>query len=100
MENKKLTLALAGIVVVLLTYIVVQTPKVKAGEELTDALQQIEYLSWMVAQEKLNYQIAIDSIDECKVSWEKKADEAHKNADDYRNEIAKLEGFIKSRTAQ
>ena len=100
MENKTLTLALAGIVVVLLTYIVVQTPKVKAGEELTDALQQIEYLSWMVAQEKLNYQIAIDSIDECKISWEKKADEAHKNADDYRNEIAKLEGFIKSRTAQ
>jgi len=100
MTNKTLTLALAWIIVVLLTYIAVQTPKVKAGEELTDALQQIEYLSWMVAQEKINYQTAIDSIDECKVSWEKKADEAHKNADDYRNEIAKLEGFIKSRTAQ
>lgn len=100
MTNKTLTLTLAGIIIVLLTYIVVQTPKVKAWEELTQALTQIEELNNLIKDEQEKYSSAEFAKNECEESFYKKMEQAHNKADEYRNEIKKLEGFIKSRTAQ
>lgn len=71
-----------------------------AEEQIAQAKQQIAVLSWMIQDEKNNYDIASWAKQECIDSWEKKMQEAHKNADKHREEIKKLEGFIKSRQAQ
>lgn len=71
-----------------------------AEEEIAQAKQQIAVLSWMIQDEKNNYNIASWAKQECIDSWNIKMDEAHKNADKHREEIKKLEGFIQSRQAQ
>lgn len=71
-----------------------------AEEEIAQAKQQIAVLSWMIQDEKNNYNIASWAKQECIDSWEAKMNEAHKNADKHREEIKELEGFIQSRQAQ
>lgn len=71
-----------------------------AEEQIAQAKQQIAVLSWMIQEEKNNYNIASWAKQECIDSWEIKMNEAHKNADKHREEIKKLEGFIQSRQAQ
>lgn len=74
--------------------------KSNADEEIARANEQIAILSWMIEEEKNNYDIALWAKNECEESWLKKMEEAHKKADEHRAEIKELEGFIQSRQAQ
>lgn len=90
------------IVIIILWIVMVQlvANNSNAEEEIAQAKQQIAVLSWMIQEEKNNYNIASWAKQECIDSWETKMNEAHKNADKHREEIKKLEGFIQSRQAQ
>ena len=95
-DNIKIT------IIIILWIIVLQliSSNSNAEEQIEQAKQQIAVLSWMIQEEKNNYNIASWAKQECIDSWETKMNEAHKNADKHREEIKKLEGFIQSRQAQ
>lgn len=90
------------IVIIILWIVMVQlvANNSNAEEQIAQAKQQIAVLSWMIQEEKNNYNIASWAKQECIDSWEVKMQEAHINADKHREEIKKLEGFIQSRQAQ
>lgn len=91
---------LLGAIVVMAIYIVIQSPKVKAWEEITQAVNTIEEYNKLILEEQEKFKVAMESSEECRTSWEQKASESHTKADKYREEIKKLEGLIKSRAAQ
>lgn len=88
------------IVLWVLLFELIASNRSNAEEEIAQAKQQIAVLSWMIQDEKNNYDIASWAKQECIDSWEIKMNEAHINADKHRAEIKKLEGFIQSRQAQ
>ena len=90
------------IVIIILWIVMVQlvANNSNAEEQIAQAKQQIAVLSWMIQEEKNNYNIASWAKQECIDSWEVKMQEAHINANKHREEIKKLEGFIQSRQAQ
>ena len=92
--QQKIITALFWIILSLLAYIVVMQPKVKASEEIIQAQNRIQELSWMIANLWKEWRIAEDAKAECIDSWNKQQQEANKSADKLRAEKEELEGFL------
>lgn len=83
-----------------LSYWMIAQNKVRASQEIIEAQNRIEELSWMILQAKDAWNIAEWAKQECIESWTEQQTKANKEAELYRAEIKSLEGFIKSRQAQ
>lgn len=86
---------LGWLVVVLLSYIVIMQPKVKAGNEILEIQQKIVDLENSIKEHQTQHKNAVDEkeecINECTITWDKQADDEHILADKDRAEIKLLE---------
>lgn len=86
---------LGWLVVVLLSYIVIMQPKVKAGNEILEIQQRIIDLEKSIKEHQTQHKNAVDEkeecINECTITWDKQADDEHILADKDRAEIKLLE---------
>lgn len=85
---------LGWLVVVLLSYIVIMQPKVKAGNEILEIQQQIVDLENSIKEHQTQHKNAVDEkeecINECTITWDKQANDEHILADKDRAEIELL----------
>ena len=85
---------LGWLVVVLLSYIVIMQPKVKAGNEILEIQQRIVDLENSIKEHQTQHKNAVDEkeecINECVITWDKQADDEHILADKDRAEIELL----------
>lgn len=95
---------LIAVIIVLITYSAAIQNKVNAQQDIidqqqpiVDAANRISELEWLIKEQQTNYQIALDGKKECEVSWTKQMNKAHEKADEYRQELTKLQGFLMSR---
>lgn len=94
---------LFSIICVLLIYILIVQPKVRAGNEILEIQQRLAELDTLEQQAKANWQIAEESKTECVASWNEQQQKESENAQGYRAEKKKLEdrlGLLVSRQAQ
>ena len=82
---------LGWLVVVLLSYIVIMQPKVKAGNEILEIQQRLSEIDTQVQEEKNNWDIAEAAKQECIESWNEQQDKESKLAEWYRTEKKDLE---------
>ena len=79
------------IVVVLLSYIVIMQPKVKAGNEILEIQQEIQDTKASIQEHKDRWQVALDSRAECIESWDNEMDKENRWADADRAKLQELE---------
>ena len=82
---------LGWLVVVLLSYIVVMQPKVKAGNEILEIQQRLIELDNLEQQAKDNWHLAEENKTECIESWNEQQTKESKLAEWYRTEKKDLE---------
>lgn len=82
---------LGWLVVVLLSYIVIMQPKVKAGNEILEIQQRLIELDNLEQQAKDNWHLAEENKAECIESWNEQQDKESKLAEWYRTEKKDLE---------
>ena len=82
---------LGWLVVVLLSYIVIMQPKVKAGNEILEIQQRLSEIDTQVQEEKNNWDIAEAAKQECIESWNEQQLRANEKATWLREEKKSLE---------
>lgn len=82
---------LGWLVVVLLSYIVIMQPKVKAGNEILEIQQRLIELDNLEQQAKDNWHLAEENKQECIESWNEQQTKESKLAEWYRTEKKDLE---------
>lgn len=82
---------LGWMVVVLLSYIVVMQPKVKAGNEILDIQKRLIELDELEQQAKDNRHLAEENKTECIESWNEQQNKESKKAEWYRTEKQQLQ---------
>lgn len=82
---------LGWLVVVLLSYIVIMQPKVKAGNEILEIQQRLIELDNLEQQAKDNWHLAEENKAECIESWNEQQSKESKLAEWYRTEKKDLE---------
>lgn len=82
---------LGWLVVVLLSYIVIMQPKVKAGNEILEIQQRLIELDNLEQQAKDNWHLAEENKAECIESWNEQQTKESKLAEWYRTEKKDLE---------
>jgi len=82
---------LGWLVVVLLSYIVIMQPKVKAGNEILEIQQRLIELDNLEQQAKDNWHLAEENKTECIESWNEQQTKESKLAEWYRTEKKDLE---------
>lgn len=82
---------LGWLVVVLLSYIVIMQPKVKAGNEILEIQQRLIELDTLEQQAKDNWHLAEENKAECIESWNEQQTKESKLAEWYRTEKKDLE---------
>jgi len=94
-------------IVVLLSYIVITQPKVKAGNEILEIQQRLleldELEQWEKDKRHIDEESKAECIMSCTTSYGKLQDEESKKAQEYREEKEMLKerlGFLMSRPAQ
>lgn len=78
-------------IVVLLSYIVVTQPKVKAWNEILEIQTELNQLDVLEQEAKDRWHIAEESKAECIESWNKQQEIENKHAEDIRTKKAELE---------
>lgn len=86
-----------AVMLILLVYILLTQGKVKAAQEVIEAQAKIQELNEVIENAKNDYAIAESSKNECITSRNEQKDKAHKEAEDARAEIEKLQGFLLGR---
>ena len=86
-----------GLFLVLGSYCLVLQNKVNATEEIRQTQARINELKTLITEAQESYQIAEESIKECKDSRTQVMNKAHDDAEQYRNEISELEGLLLQR---
>lgn len=79
------------LVVVLLSYIVIMQPKVKAGNEILEIQQRLLELDTLEQQAKDNWHLAEENKAECIESWNEQQNKESQLAEWYRTEKKDLE---------
>ena len=82
---------LGWLVVVLLSYIVIMQPKVKAGNEILEIQQRLIELDNLEQQAKDNWHLAEENKAECIESWNEQQRKESELAESYRTQKADLE---------
>lgn len=82
---------LGWLVVVLLSYIVIMQPKVKAGNEILEIQQRLIELDNLEQQAKDNWHLAEENKAECIESWNEQQNKESQLAEWYRTEKKDLE---------
>lgn len=82
---------LGWLVVVLLSYIVIMQPKVKAGNEILEIQQRLIELDNLEQQAKDNWHLAEENKQECIESWNEQQTKESQLAEWYRTEKKDLE---------
>ena len=95
---------LIAVIIWLIAYWAAVQDKVNAQQEIidqqqpiVDAAARIQELDELIKEEQSRYEIALNSKRECEVSWVKQMNKAHEKADEYRQELATLQGFLLNR---
>ena len=95
---------LIAAVIGLIAYWTAIQNKVNAQQEIIDQQQPIVdaaarmyELDQLIKEEQSRYEIALNSKKECEVSWTKHMNKAHEKADEYRQELTTLQGFLLNR---
>lgn len=78
-------------IVVLLSYIVITQPKVKAGNEILEIQQRLIELDNLEQQAKDNWHLAEENKSECIESWNEQQNKESKLAEWYRTEKQELQ---------
>ena len=82
---------LGWLVVVLLSYIVIMQPKVKAGNEILEIQQRLIEIDNEVEQAKYNWHLAEENKEECIESWNEQQMRENEKATWLREEKKSLE---------
>ena len=85
---------LGWLVVVLLSYIVIMQPKVKAGNEILEIQQRLIELDNLEQQAKDNWHLAEENKAECIESWNEQQKKESELAESYRTQKADLENKL------
>ena len=95
---------LIAVIIILVTYSAAIQNKVNAQQEIidqqqpiVDAAARIQELDELIKEEQSRYEIALNSKRECEISWVKQMNKAHEKADEYRQELSTLQGFLMNR---
>ena len=95
---------LLAAIILLIAYGAAIQNQVKAQQEIinqqqpiVDAAARIKELDELIKEEQSRYEIALNSKRECEVSWVKQMNKAHEKADEYRQELSTLQGFLMNR---
>lgn len=88
---------IVAILLVVFSYTAVLQNKVNATEDIRQAQARINELKTLITEAQDSYKIAEESIAECTESWSAVMNKAHTDAENYRNEISELEGFLLQR---
>ena len=95
---------LLAAIILLIAYGAAIQNQVKAQQEIinqqqpiVDAAARIQELDELIKEEQGRYEIALNSKRECEVSWVKQMNKAHEKADEYRQELSTLQGFLMNR---
>jgi len=102
--SKNILMVLVAVIMWLVGYAIASQSKVNAQQKIieqqqpiVDAASRMAELDRLIELSQNAYQDALENKKACESLRNRKMDEAHKKADEYRNEISELQGFLLSR---
>ena len=84
-------MAIAWLFIVILSYIVITQPKVKAGNEILEIQKRLIELDELEQKAKDNWHLAEENKSECIESWNEQQNKESKLAEWYRTEKQELQ---------
>lgn len=81
----------------MLAYILLIQDKVKAWNEYLSKQERLNELETIINEAKSNYELAVKWKEECIQSWNEQMNKEHDLAENARNEMNELKGFLMNR---